>query len=142
MAFFDYRIGAGHNVALADLRKVEDFAEISPRNRPRPPVSQPVNIFPVRTPTLEGAEHGDGFINHVWQWTGQTAAALKFIEDTFLTNGTVSSAKTTIYTRLHNRDTFKRYNCYVVLPVPGQDYRYDRGKISNLRLRFRNLVAL
>lgn len=135
MAFYDYRIALGHNVALGSLSNIENLVRFAPR-------SQPVDVFPVRRTVLSGAVIGAGTINHTWTWDILPIADLKRIEDTFFANGAVTFANVTIYTRRHNRALYARYNAIAILPQPGQDYEYTRRYARNLRWQFRNLVAL
>jgi hypothetical protein len=147
MAYYDYRWGAGHGLALASLKNVEN--ELYPYNKrsaggasfPVGIVSQPVDRFPVRTALASGEERGDGFVTHAWDLK-LTKLAVKYILDTYLSSGAVMSVPVTIYTRRHELDAYARYSCYLILPQPGADLEYMRQGVFRLRLRFRHLVAL
>lgn len=135
MPRYSYAIAAGWNVALGSLTNVETLLGVPPR-------TQPIDRFPVRTRTLS-SEVGEGALFHVWEFDeGLKKAKLKIIEDTYLTNGTVVKAQVTINTREHIRDTYTRWNAWIFLPQPGQDYNLDRGLARTLRVRFRLVAQL
>ncbi len=142
MPTYSYSIAVGHNVALASLTNIENIPQFQYHGAALPPSTQPVDLFPVRERVLSGKEIGGGTINHVWTWQVLPIAALEYIEDTFLSSGTVTWANVTIYTRKHNQQTYGRFNAYIILPQPNVDYTYRQRRVLNLNLRFRNLVAL
>ena len=139
MALYDYRIAANHGVALGSLTNVETLLSLNNRTVIK---AAYVNTFPVRTRVLSGKEYGDGAIPLVCLADILPIAAIKTIEDTFHTNGTVVSAPVTIYSRQVNRATYTRYNAYSLLMIPGEDYTYNEFYAYNVRWRFSNLVAL
>lgn len=147
MAYSSYAWGAGHGLALAALKNIEN--ELLTYNRQTAggaifPVgisSQPVDLFPVRTPLMAGYERGDGLVDHVLSLK-LGKLAVKFVLDTYLSSGAAVSAAMTLYTRRHELDTYARYNCYLNLPKPGQDIEYVRQGVFRVTLRFSNLVAL
>lgn len=134
MAFADFRIAAGWNVALGSLTNVENISQIM-----YPPKVTPVDGYPVRRIALSGKVYGDGRIDHVWEYRSITTTALYYIIDTYLS--TATSAAVTIYT-LSRVGTYARYNATLVLPQPGVDYDVAGTVVENLRLRFNGLVAL
>lgn len=137
--FYSYSIAAGWNVALANLVNVQNLfgRAVWVPNR-----GNPVDTFPNRLVTLSGREVSEGRVNHEWKFIILPIAKLTLFEDTYLSSATVVSAQVTIYTRLHARGTYARYNAWVALPQPGEDYEYDRGYVRNLRIRFNNMIAL
>jgi len=139
---YDYRIAAGHNVALAALVNVETLPGFAGAGVRIPPASQPVNPYPNRVVALSGREYGDGVITHVWEFSTLPIAALEYLITTYLSGGTLASAPVTIYTRRHDRGVYARYNAYLTYPVPGEDYRYTRRHVLDLRLRFNGLELL
>lgn len=142
MLGYDYRIAVGSSVALASLQNVEDL--LLPYTAPRRivPRSQPVNAFPQRVLLGSGRERGDGAISHSWEFTALPVAAVNYLMTYLFSGGTVVSTAVTIYTRLHDRQTYARYNAWAALPVPGQDMEYLRQGVMRLTLRFNNLEAL
>lgn len=138
---YSYAIGTGWNTALASLTNPENLSVFVVRGQPAPPTSQPVNLFPIREVTGGGKPYGYGRVDHVWLWPLLPQLAVKWIEDTLFSSGTVVSAQVTINTRLHNRDTYVRYNAYAELFAPGRDYTYDRKMFRNVALLFYGLVA-
>jgi hypothetical protein len=141
VANYDYRIAVGSSVALASLTNVETL--LWPYTKPLAiaPRSQPVDLYPVRTTLGSGRVRGDGTINHTWEFTGIKQAAVQYLLHTLLFSSGVSTA-VTIYTRLHSTGAYARYNCYAILPVPGQDLEYVRQGVYRMALRFSDLVAL
>lgn len=146
-----YLWAVNHNVALASLTNVARDLKSYNLNHLVPPVAQPVDIFPIRVITLNGKEHGEGNLSLVWSFGIMTPEALDYICDTFLTTGgnPVTSKAVTIYTPRHDRLAFQRYNAYMVYPQPPNgvrgtsgDYRFERGFIRDLNLRFLSLEAL
>lgn len=135
---YQYSIAAGSNIALASLVNIENLFG---KTKYAPNRQNPVDVYPVRTVTFSGRVTGEGRINHEWTFKALPIALLKLIEDNYHTNGTVTSAQVTIYTRLHNRATYVRYNAWSILPQPGEDYEYDRGYARNLVWKFHNLVV-
>lgn len=147
-AQYDYRIAAGHGVALASLNNIE--THIGQQNRKTADgklfavgISSPVlDTFPVRTPLLSGRERGDGNINHEWNLQLVTYGA-RYLLFTYLTNMTVVSSAVTIYTRRHINGDYARYNAYLILPSreAGDITRIGRDTFT-IRLRFTKLEAL
>jgi hypothetical protein len=135
---YDYRIGVGAGLALGSLTNIETLLAL----RGSVFRAAVVNTFPVRTKVLSGKVYGDGAIGLVWQSAAIPIAAIKSIEDTFHTNGTVVSAPVTIYTRQANRATYTRYSAYSILMIPGEDYTYNEFFAYDVRWQFTNLVAL
>lgn len=144
MAEYSYAIATGHDVALVSLTNFEDIPELKYGGRNLPPKTQPVDTFPVRTRLMNGRVRGDGMINQVLTWRVLPIAGLKTLIDDYLVTGgnVVVSKACTLYTRLHDRDTYKRYNAYIVYPKPNEDYTYDRLHVFDLQLRFTNLEVL
>lgn len=148
MAISDYRWAAGNNVALANLKNIEN--ELRPRNyrtvgdAPKNVGirSQPVDAFPVRTRLMNGQERGDGRIDHALDMVLMTYA-VRYVLDTYLSSGTVVSAPMTLYTRRHELDSYARYNANLTLPsVENGDLEYLRQGVFRVRWRFTNLEAL
>jgi len=147
-AKYDYRIAAGHGVALASLNNIE--THIGQQNRITPTgklfpvgITSPVlDLYPVRVDLTSGRQRGDGFITHEWNLQLVTYGA-RYLLNTYLTNMTVVSSAVTIYTRRHINGDYARYNAYLVLPSrQSGDIAYlGQGKF-NVRLRFNKLEAL
>lgn len=137
---YDYRIATGHNVALGSLTVVSSISQF----RHVAPISQPVPPFPQRVMLLSGRQVGYGRIDHEWVFPILPPAALdKLIDDYLVTSSAVVASKAvTIYTRLHDRLTYARYNAYLLYPRSGEDYRYENQYIRDLRLKFTDLEAL
>lgn len=143
MPFVDYRIAVGHSVALGSLVNVETaLANVSDlRPSGRVPKSLPVDLYPIRTRAVGGREHGDGDIGHQWVFDYFTRNALEYVIDTYLTVSTVRvvSRAVTIYTPI-DTDEYARFNCYICLPKPGQDYSRLSPGYSPMTIRFTKLI--
>lgn len=145
---YDYRLAAGHNVALANLNNIE--THIGQQNRkvaggrlyPIGITSPVLDLFPVRGQLLSGRERGDGFVDHEWNLR-LVALGARYLLYTYLTNMTVVSSAVTIYTRRHVDGDYARYNAYMVLPSrKAQDMTYLGQGWLNVRIRFNKLEAL
>ena len=148
MINYDYRIAAGHGVALGSLNNIE--SHIGQQNRKTPTgklfpvgISSPIlDMFPVRAGLLSGRERGDGNINHEWNLQLVTYGA-RYLLFTYLTNRTVVSSAVTIYTRRHVAGDYARFNAYMTLPSPqGSDITRIGKDTFAIRLRFTDLEAL
>jgi hypothetical protein len=143
MPFADYRIAVGHSVALGSLVNVETaLANVSDlRPSGRVPRSLPVDLFPVRRTGAAGQEKGGGIIYHQWVFDYFTRNALEYVIDTYLTvsSARVVSRAVTIYTPI-DTDEYARFNCYICLPKPGQDYSRNSPGYSPMTIRFNDLI--
>lgn len=135
---FEYAIAPEWDADPEDMFFIHDLLG-------QPPVTQPPDDYPVRTQTLDGQEWGDGRVDHELSFL-DFIPVLKIgvIEDTFHSGGTVVSAPVTLAVRHHQRDTYVRYNCYSILPKPGEDwtvldYMVEDELVASLRWRFTRL---
>jgi hypothetical protein len=103
-----------------------------------------VNTLPDRRQTLSQRTYGDGFPTLTWVFDALRIAALDYIIDTYISTGGVENASKaiTIYTLRAERGQYVRYNAYLTLPVPGQDYTYRQNAAIGLTLTFTGLEAL
>lgn len=143
MTFYDYRWAAGHGVVLASLVNVE--TDLYPYTKPRQiaPTSQPLELFPVRAITLDGAERGEGTLTHAWTFKALPWSAYTHILDTYFTVSgmVVASRAMTIYTR-DPKMGYARYNAYALLPKQGDQLRFRQSLALDLVIRFSGLVKL
>lgn len=137
-----YAIATGSSVALAALINVEDL--LLPYTAPRRivPRSQIPDLYPIRTTLGSGRTRGDGPGIAAWEFSALPVAAVNYLMTYLWAGGTVVSTAVTINTRLHDRQTYARYNAWAVLPVPGQEIEYLRQGVARLTIRFNDLVAL
>lgn len=136
MPFYDYRLALGWNVALGSLTNAEDVFG-------QPPVTQPLDRFPVRRLALAGLETGGGRIDTEWQFLDVLPlAALDSFLTTYFAAGASVAVQVTLYTRLRDLDEYRRYNAYMVQPKPGRDYVVEDLYAMALRLPFRRLVQI
>lgn len=142
MPFYNYRIAVGHDVALSSLANVETALASYLPQAARAPRSLPVDLYPVRR-VVNGREVGDGIINHEWTFDYFTRDALEYVIETWLTVSAarVVSRAVTIYTPV-DVDEYRRFNCVLCLPKPGQDYSRLSPGYGSLKLRFRDLIYL
>lgn len=141
MTLYNYAFAPGWNVADGSLINPENRSEFYLLGRNVPPTSDPPDTMPITRIVLSGREYGDGRIDVAWVWPVLPRAALAYIITTFSLSSS-RSALATIRTRLHEDDTYARYNAYIVRPKPNVDYTYLQGKYLNVRVRFNGLVAL
>lgn len=137
-----YAWAAGHGIADGSL--VSIVTDLASYNNDIDVVirSQPVNRFPVRKPLASGRIRGDGFLNQTLTVAVLTRDAMGYIQDTYLSGGTVASAAVTVRLRLHDLDDWKRYNAYLEVYNPDDDGNYELGEFNGVQLRFHRLVAL
>lgn len=138
MALYQYKFGAGWDTPLANLLNPEVCSEFRVNGRNMPPTTQPVNLYPVRTSAMSGRVFGDGNVDHIWRWTVLPREAIALIKTTLALTSAVS-AQATINTRVHETNTYERFNCWVELFIPEVDYRYDRRMFRDVVLRFHDL---
>lgn len=135
---YDYRIALGSATPMGSLTNIETLIGY-------PPQTQPVAFYPVRTRVLSGREYGDGAVNHTWAFNeGVPIDKVGTILNTFFGGGTTGtvSAFVTINTRLHPSGTYGRFTGWMALPLPGDDYTYDRTFARDFQLRFLGLTRL
>lgn len=137
-----YAWAAGHDVADGSLVSIETDLASYMNGLAFAIRSQPVNRFPVRTKLMNGSVRGDGWLTHTLIIAKLSREAMNYIQDTYLTNGTVVSQAMTVRLRLHDQDAWQRYNCYFELYNPDDDGAYELGEFNNVQLRFHNLEAL
>lgn len=138
----EYAWYPGHNIALGTLTAITSITQYKHGGVGVDPVSDPVNLYPVRTRLESGRERMDGRVDHVWRWpVALKIDAVDYLIDTFFGTPTGFDALVTINTRLHDRASWVRYNAYIAYPVPGQDYQLDRGYVFDFVVRFSTLTA-
>lgn len=157
MTNYLYAIEAGTDVPLVNLVNVQGL--IYPHNRVTsrdalkavPIVSNSPDLAPIRIQTLDAQESRDGITYHSWDLILATGGITFWLN--YLFSGAVSSitgdinTAVTIYTRFHELDTYKRYNCYAIYPTKqsdansGGDLRYSHKRgLFYLHQRFNDLV--
>lgn len=136
-----YGMAAGYNVADASIQTFKTQLLSYLDGIPFVIRSQPVNRYPVRTTLLSSAVYGDGTPLHTLIIPVLSRSAHARLQTVYLSSGSLLSAKVTLRTRLHDLDTWSRYNAYFVLYNPAEDgdYPEGEGEFQNLQLRF-NLV--
>ncbi len=144
MPRYSYAIASGHNVALVSLTNIETLWLPYTMGIEVPVISNPVNPYPVKSRMGSGRIRGDGDIDHEWLVSSLPLAALDYLIDTLLvTSGNVVKSKAvTIYTRKHDRGAYARYNTYLTLPAPEEDYDLNQELVNDLHLRFTKLIPL
>lgn len=113
MAFYDYRIAAGWNVALGSLINVE---AITPSGEP---TFKAPDVFGRYDPGVlkirgDGTGYHSGFGMITWYFAGLTRGQFRYLQETYCSNG--YWGKVTIYTRLDTPGTYTRYNAVMLLP--------------------------
>lgn len=143
MATYNYAWAVGYNVPLLSLDNLETL--LYPYTQPRTlaPTSQPLELFPVRVTTLDGAERGEGMVSTTWVFGALPLDAYLFLMDTYfkLVTVPVVSRAVTIYTR-NERFGYSRYNAQALRPQLGEQYTFRRQRVFDLQIRFNFMVAL
>lgn len=144
-----YKWALGHDVALVSLVDVKN--ELYPVNyrrtgEARHPIgilSTLVDPFPVLDTPLSGKPRGDGTLTTSWQLV-LTAPAYSYLL-TAKFGGRVGNVGVamTIYTYLHETDSWARYNCYAQRPSTTTDtLAYLRQQTLRVNIPFIDLVEL
>lgn len=134
MPLYDYQIATGHN-NTAGYANIENVVTYAPR-------AQRVGLPPVRRVTLDQRVHYNGVITITWSWEGMSQDDLDALVDDYVGDYDTPDAAVTIRTRKQD-GTYDDYNAYLALPIEGEDYeRVTSTKVRNLRITFRNLVAI
>lgn len=137
--FYDYRIAANYNVALANLVNIET---ITPTNDRKfyAPMAYGFSTPGVRKGRLNGVGFRSGFTKVVWLFKAATRAQYEYLSTTYC--GGALSGQVTIYTTT-GKSTYARYNAVIDLPAteeaPGGEFY---AFIGGLRVTFTHLVAL
>jgi len=134
----DYRIAAGHNIALIALTNIET---ITPPGDTRFVV---VNSFGSYDPgavrvRADGTVYLAGYATVVWRLAALTFKQYEYLSTTYCAGGV--SGKVTIYTRLNSIALYKRCNAILILPkMPELDKRVSA--FANTALTFTRVVEL
>lgn len=138
---YDYAIAPGWDADLEDMVLIHNLLG-------QPPVTQPVDEYPIRTRTLDHQEWGDGVVDHALEFLDFIPVEkIAIIETTFHNGGTLVSAPVTLTVRHHQRDEYVRYNCYSILPQAQTDYAVldymvEGELVASLRWRFHRLIRV
>lgn len=148
-----YALALGYNVALGSLDNVEaHFYGVNRVTVNEPPIrvvitSDSPDLAPIQLQSLDAAESQDGIVYHSWNLVLTTLGIKQWLNTYFAARVASVNGSTaipmTIYTRLHELDTYNRYNCYAIFPSKtGGDltYSHKRGRFV-LRQRFNDLIA-
>jgi hypothetical protein len=105
-----------------------------------------VNPYPVQTPVGSGRVAGDGKPGQAWNFGGVHILFMNYMLANWLTTDgvIVNSKEVTIYTPVFDITSglYKRYNAYLIKPIPDEDYRYTRLHTVDLIMRFSKLVEI
>lgn len=143
-----YAIAPGHDVLLASLHNVE--ALLNPVNRARSGgvvrrigiASPPLDLYPVREPTLDGYERGDGMADHEWSLVLGTFAWKHWL-DLYFAGGSTISTPFTLYTPDHEQGDYVRCNAIGIRPSrKAGDVERLRGGLFRIRQRFNDLEVI
>lgn len=115
MTFYDYRLEAGYNVALASLVNIETIAVAGRRfTAPKALGSFDPGIYRVRT---DGTLYLAGYPSQHWFFAVITFAQYNYLRTTYCASG--FSGKVTVYTR-PGTEAYARYNAILRLPKPSE----------------------
>jgi hypothetical protein len=137
--FFDYRIGAGENMALLSLINIESIKPTNDRNF-YAPMAYGFSAPGVRRGRLDGVGFRSGFTHVVWYFKVATRAQYEYLSTTYCAGG--YSGKVTIYTTT-GKSSYARYNAVIDIPATeetqgGEFFAF----VGGLRVTFSHLVAL
>ena len=137
MPLYDYRIGAGYNVALASLTNVETITDSDGYKMRAPYAILTYNAgqFRIRT---DGTAYQAGYGSLTWVFAVVTRAQMAKLSTDYCAGG--YSGKVTIYTRT-TTSTYARYNAVLLLPNPAETQRMMKH-IREYAVRLTRLVAL
>lgn len=139
-----YGMAAGYNVADGSISTFKNQLSAYLDGIPFVIRSQPVDRYPVRTDMLSSATYGDGTPAHTLIVPALSRMAVARLESVYLNGGSLVSAKVTLRTRLHDLDSWSRYNAYFALYSPPNDGSYPEGlgEFRDLQLRFHLITRL
>lgn len=137
--FYDYRIGAGYNVALASLVNIETILPTNDRKF-YAPMAYGLSAPGVRKGRLNGVGFRSGFSHVIWFFKVATRAQYEYLSTTYCSSGL--SGQVTIYTTV-GKSTYARYNAVIDLPATEEAPQAEfYAFIGGLRVTFSHLVAL
>lgn len=113
MPVYDYRIAAGHNVALVSLTNVESIAPSGDTAfyAPRSWGTYTAGAMRVRS---DGTLYAAGYASVMWRFGLLTRAQFRYLQTTYCAGA--YSGDVTIYTRLDDATQYVRCNAVMVLP--------------------------
>lgn len=126
-----YKIASGWNVVLVDMDRVKGVLQYDP-------LADRVPLGSVKRTTLNGATQFNGKRTITWKWNAMTRTNLNTLLGYLGGDTSVGSAKVTIYTPNY-KDTFTRYNAYMINPEPQTDWTRipaGAGAVENLVVTF------
>lgn len=138
MPWFDYRIAAGHAVALGGLTNIESLAITGEKNLK---IAGSYGTYDYGQEKIRG----DGLIYHSGFGTceliipGITRGQYAYLSTTYCSGG--RSGEVTIYVRTIAAGTYARYNATMILPKFSEMQRKPRG-FAGCNIRFTRMVAL
>lgn len=139
MPVYDYRIAAGHNVALASLVNIESLAPAGDVAfyPPRSFGTYTAGAVRVRT---DGRVYLAGYPSVVWRFGLLTRAQFRYLQTTYCGGG--YSGAVTIYTRLDNAAQYKRCNAIMVLPQLAELNNDALVKFRDVEIKMTRLEVL
>lgn len=139
MAFYDYRIGAGKNVALASLVNIETIKPTNDRNF-YAPMAYGFGSPGQLAYRLDGKGFRKGFPHVDWLFKVATRAQYEYLSTTYC--GGTLSGEVTVYTTV-GKSSYGRYNAIMSLPAPVEQPGSEfYAFVGGLRVSLLHLVAL
>lgn len=135
---YDYRIAAGHNIALVSLARISTIKPTGDTNYFYNPVA--IGNFDPGNPNVrgDGLLSFNGFPSVAWLFPVMTRLQLAYARTTWCNGGW--SGFVTIYST-NGDTTYARYNANLLLSLPNQfDGSFYANK--NVRMAMTQLVAL
>lgn len=122
MARYDYRIGAGNDLALGSLTNIEDITPSGDVAFYAPEVlaSYDPGIRRIRG---NGSLYHAGYPNQTWTWKRMTRKQYAYLRATYCSGG--YDGPVTIYTRFgDDADTYVRCNARMIVPKENEMQTY------------------
>jgi hypothetical protein len=141
MPFYDYRIAAGHGVALVSLTNIEAIT----------PSSDRAFYYPMASPFYNPGDYkfrGDGklYISGApsidWQFSVMTLPQYQYLKTTYCAGG--YSGFVTIYTRTGGT-AYTRHNATMIVPKEADlqpQWRSASARYEDVKVKFTRLTAL
>lgn len=141
-----YSLASGWNAADGSLTLISELLRaytVPYMGTTIEPKSGLVDTFPIRSQTLDGASRGDGMISNTLSFAAIPVQAYQYLLATYFSSGTVVSVKmTAVLAQYGVSAVWQKWNCWMNLPQPFQQYTYDSQYMIGLTIQLTDLILL